>query len=381
MDLSSANLDEKLRSAAKPERVFGVRVRLHYTWAVAFVLITAVVVTQFPEAFSLWQRIIFGIAASLLFFISISIREFILGFVAIRRRMPVKGVTLFVLGGVPQTSGETTLPILELLLAVTGLLSNLVIAGIFYGAYLALANSASVIIAGLIQWLAFIIFMLALFHFVPGFPLDGGRVLRVLLWRTSGNYERATRIASWVGWGIGSLLVIGGIVVMILYSQWFTGLFLAFVGWVLQSAATHSRNQVILYETLRSVVAQDIMTKEYSVVNPQLSLSRLVRDYVMVTGQRYFVVADEAKLLGVVTVRNIKSVPRRRWKSARVGKVMTPVGKLKTAYPQQSGSSLLELMDEIGVNQIPVLEEDGVIGVVIRDSLIRLVKTRAKLGV
>ena len=381
MDLSSANLDEKLRSAAKPERVFGVRVRLHYTWAVAFVLITAVVVTQFPEAFSLWQRIIFGIAASLLFFISISIREFILGFVAIRRRMPVKGVTLFVLGGVPQTSGETTLPILELLLAVTGLLSNLVIAGIFYGAYLALANSASVIIAGLIQWLAFIIFMLALFHFVPGFPLDGGRVLRVLLWRTSGNYERATRIASWVGWGIGSLLVIGGIVVMILYSQWFTGLFLAFVGWVLQSAATHSRNQVLLYETLRSVVAQDIMTKEYSVVNPQLSLSRLVRDYVMVTGQRYFVVADEAKLLGVVTVRNIKSVPRRRWKSARVGKVMTPVGKLKTAYPQQSGSSLLELMDEIGVNQIPVLEEDGVIGVVIRDSLIRLVKTRAKLGV
>ncbi|HUV56707.1 MAG TPA: CBS domain-containing protein, partial [Dehalococcoidales bacterium] len=193
--------------------------------------------------------------------------------------------------------------------------------------------------------------------------------------------ERATRIASWVGWGIGSLLVIGGIVVMILYSQWFTGLFLAFVGWVLQSAATHSRNQVILYETLRSVVAQDIMTKEYSVVNPQLSLSRLVRDYVMVTGQRYFVVADEAKLLGIVTVRNIKSVPRRRWKSARVGKVMTPVGKLKTAYPQQSGSSLLELMDEIGVNQIPVLEEDGVIGVVIRDSLIRLVKTRAKLGV
>ena len=381
MDLSSANLDEKLRSAAKPERVFGVRVRLHYTWAVAFVLITAVVVTQFPEAFSLWQRIIFGIAASLLFFISISIREFILGFVAIRRRMPVKGVTLFVLGGVPQTSGETTLPILELLLAVTGLLSNLVIAGIFYGAYLALANSASVIIAGLIQWLAFIIFMLALFHFVPGFPLDGGRVLRVLLWRTSGNYERATRIASWVGWGIGSLLVIGGIVVMILYSQWFTGLFLAFVGWVLQSAATHSRNQVLLYETLRSVVAQDIMTKEYSVVNPQLSLSRLVRDYVMVTGQRYFVVADEAKLLGIVTVRNIKSVPRGRWKSARVGKVMTPVGKLKTAYPQQSGSSLLELMDEIGVNQIPVLEEDGVIGVVIRDSLIRLVKTRAKLGV
>ena len=381
MKLNTTALDGKLRSAAKPERVFGVRVRLHYTWYIAFLLIIAVITTQFPEVYPLWQRMVLGLATGLLFFIAISIRELILGFVAIRRRMPVKDVTLFVLGGVSQIARETTRPVLELLLAVAGLLSNLVIAGIFYGAYLALANSTNVIIAGLIQWLAFIIFMLTLFHFVPGFPLDGGRVLRALLWRTTGNYEQAARIASWVGRGIGLLLVVGGIVVMIVYSQWFVGLFLAFVGWVLQSAAAHSRNQVLLYETLRSVVAQNIMTKEYSVVNPQLSLSRLVRDYVMVTGQRYFVVVDEDKLQGMVTVRNIRSIPRGRWKSTRVGKVMTPVGKLKTAYLQQSGASLLELMDELGINQIPVLEEDEVIGVVIRDSLMRLVKTRTRLGV
>jgi len=381
MKLNTTDLDGKLRSAAKPERVFGVRVRLHYTWYIAFLLIIAVITTQFPEVYPLWQRMVLGLATGLLFFVAISIREFILGFIAIRRRMPVKDVTLFVLGGVSQIARETTQPILELLLAVAGLLANMLIAGIFYGAYLALANSASVIIAGLIQWLAFIIFMLALFHFVPGFPLDGGRVLRALLWRATGNYERAACIASWVGRGIGLLLVVGGIVVMIIYSQWFVGLFLAFMGWVLQSAAVHSRNQVLLYETLRSVVTQNIMTKEYSVVNPQLSLSRLVRDYIMVTGQRYFVVTDEDKLQGMVTVRNIRSIPRRRWRSTRVGKVMTPVGKLKTAYLQQSGASLLELMDGLGINQIPVLEEDEVIGVVVRDSLMRLVKTRTRLGV
>lgn len=381
MKLNTTDLDGKLRSAAKPERVFGVRVRLHYTWYIAFLLIIAVITTQFPEVYPLWQRMVLGVATGLLFFIAISIRELILGFLATRRRMPVKDVTLFVLGGVYQIARETTRPVLELLLAFTGLLSNMVIAGIFYGAYLALANSTNVIIAGLIQWLAFIIFMLALFHFVPGFPLDGGRVLRALLWRTTGNYERAARIASRVGQGIGLLLVVGGIVVMVFYHQWFVGLFLAFVGWVLQSAATHSRNQVLLYETLRSIVAQNIMTKEYSVVNPQLSLSRLVRDYIMVTGQRYFVVADEDKLQGIVTARNIRSIPRGRWKSTRVGKVMTPVGKLKTAYLQQSGASLLELMDGLGINQIPVLEEDEVIGVVVRDSLMRLVKTRTRLGV
>lgn len=232
-----------MRRAPNLSRFFGFRVRLHYTWLVAFVLITAAVVTQFSTDYPLWQRIILGVIASLFFFVAIIIREFALSFIATHKGITVKRITLFVFGGVREVAKESTLPSLELLLAVAGMLSNLIIAGIFYGAYFGLVYIGNIIIDVLIQWLAFIYFMLALFHFIPGFPLDGGRVLRALLWKATGNYERTIRIASWIGWGIGVIFTIGGIIVVVFTQQWFVGIILAFPGLVLQNAATHSRRQ------------------------------------------------------------------------------------------------------------------------------------------
>ena len=241
-----------MRGAPNLGRIFGVRIRLHYTWSFALVLITAAVVTQFSEAYLLWQRIALGIAASLLFFVSVSIREFVLSFMAISKGIPVKNVTLFIFGGVSQITKETTSPSLELLVAVVGILSNLIIAGIFYVVYIVLAHTGSIMIDVLIQWLAFIYFMLALFHFIPGFPLDGGRVLRAFLWKATDNYEQVTRIASWTGWGIGLILTIGGILLLITTHEWFVGIILAFPGLVLQNAATQSRRQAGQYSSATS---------------------------------------------------------------------------------------------------------------------------------
>ena len=224
-------------------RIFRVYIRLHYTWFVAIILMAAAVVTQFSTFYPLWQRIALGIVASLLFLVVIAIREFVLNFVATRKGMTVKRVTLFVFGGVSQIPKESNLPALELLLAVVGLLSNVIIALIFYVLYFVLAYTGNVVVSVLIQWLAFIYFMLALFHFIPGFPLDGGRLLRAFLWMTTGNYERVTRITSWAGWSIGLLFTIGGILVLIITRQWFVGILLAFPGLVLQNAATYSRRQ------------------------------------------------------------------------------------------------------------------------------------------
>ena len=369
-----------MRNAPSLGRISGIRVRLHYTWSVVSVLIIALVVTQFPEAYPLWQRIILGIAAILLIFTAVSIREFALSLMAISKGIPVKGVTLFVFGGVSQIPKEATLPTLELLVAVAGLLSNLIIAGMFYGVHLALVNAGSVMIAGLIQWLAFIYFMLFLFHFIPGFPLDGGRVLRALLWVTTGDYDRATRIANWTGRGIGLLFIAGGILIMIVAHQWFVGLLLLLLGWPLENAAAQSHRQTAVDKALQSITARDIMTKECPFITKQLSLGQLVRDYILVTGRCYFVVVDDVKLQGVVTMRNIKPIPKERWNSTRIGEIMTPASELKTAHPKQPTASLLEQMDDLGISQMPVLEKDKVIGIVARDSLIHLVKTRAKLG-
>ena len=232
-----------MRSIPHLGQLFGVRLRLHYTWLVAVILLTAAVMTQFSTVYPLWQRIMLGVVASALFFLAISFREFVLLLIATRRGIEVKSVTLFVFGGMFQIAKGVPLPGLELLLAVAGMLSNLIIAGIFYVAYFGFAQTSNIIINVLVQWLAFIFFMLALFHFIPGFPLDGGRALRALLWKTTDNYERAARITNWSGWGIGVVFAIGGIVLVVTTQQWFAGILLTFPGLVLQNAATHSRRQ------------------------------------------------------------------------------------------------------------------------------------------
>ncbi|MFC1974603.1 CBS domain-containing protein [Chloroflexota bacterium] len=362
-------------------RILGVNIRVHYTWSVALVLITAAVVTQFPPVYPMWQRITLGIVASLLFFIAASIREFFLSFTAISKGIRLRNVTLFVFGGMSRLGKEATLPILEGLLTAIGLLSILIIAVIFYVIYAVLVNAGSVLVAALVQWLAFIYSLLFLFHLVPGFPLSGGRALRALLWKTTGDYDRATLVTSWTGRIIGLLLMAGGIWVLVVGRQWFTGLLLLFVGWVLQIAAEQSRRQAVLHKALRGVTAQDIMSKECPLVTEQFSIGQLVRDCILVTGQDYFIVAGGDILQGIVTMRNIKRIPKRRWRSTRIGDIMTPASKIETAYPQQPAASLLDQMDESRINRMPVLEKDKVIGVVARDSLIRFVRIRAELGI
>jgi Zn-dependent protease len=310
-------------------RIFGVRIALRYTWLIAFVLITVVVATQFPTAYTLLQRIILGMGASLFFLLAIVIREFFLNFTAIVKGMPVNQVTIFIFGGLFRTTGVTSPPTLEILLAIAGLILNFLIAGIFYGIYSILVNTDSVAIAGIIQWLTFIFFMLALFHVVPGFPLDGGRLSRALLWKATGNYERSTRVTSQIGQWIGLLLIAGGIVLSIVTHQWFTGLVLVLVGWDLWGAATQSRHQAVFREALQNITAQDIMEKECHPVTPELSVSQLVQDCILPTGQRYFIVVEGDKLQGIVTMRHIKKTPGERWNSTRISEIMTPASKLR----------------------------------------------------
>jgi len=370
-----------VRRRAGLSQIFRVKVRLHYTWWVGLALITAIVVTQYPEIFAIWQRIAFGLATSVLLFVTVSIRQLALVGLALSRGIPVRRLTLYVFGGVYTISAESTQPVLERLIAVAGLVTNLIIAVVFYGIYIGFVVAGSEVAAGLTQWLGFIYFMLALFHFIPAFPLDGGRLLTSYLWSVTDNYYRPIRILSWVGWAIGLIFAGGGISLIVLSRQWFVGLVLTLVGWALASGAGLSRRQAEFYVGLEGFNAGHMVNKEYRFITPGLNIRDLVRSRVLVTGERYFVVKDSAKWQGVVTLRRLKSVPRRLWASTTVGQVMIPAPRVRAARAEQSAISLLEQMDDLRVSELPVLDKDEVVGVVTRDSLLRLARTRSELGV
>jgi len=266
-------------------------------------------------------------------------------------------------------------------MALAGPLASLVIGGLFFLLYLVL-QSISEPVAALAFWLAQINVVLALFNLIPGFPLDGGRVFRSLLWRFSGNYQRATRIAVEVGRSVGYLFILAGIVLMFIYpGRWFNGLWLAFIGLFLTYVATASYRQARWQAALQGIRVADVMTTTCPAISPDMTISRVVQDYIFVSGYQCFMVTADRELKGILTLQNIKSVDRKAWDTASVNQVMTPVERLKVVQPDEEVLSVIEQMEEYGISQMPVASEGRIIGLVTRDDVLRLLYTRSRLGV
>jgi len=366
-------------------RIFGIQFRLHYTWFVIFVLITVSLSWQyFPFSYPEWDTLTYwvtGIFTSILFFISVVAHELAHSLVGRANGIPVKSITLFLFGGVAHMTREATRHSAELKMAAAGPISSLVIGGLFFLLHLLLQNISEPL-AAMAFWLAQINVVLAIFNLIPGFPLDGGRVFRSLLWRFSGNYWRATRIAVQVGRGVGYLFILGGILIMFFFrGQWFSGLWLAFIGWFLIYVASASYRQAQWQAALQGITASEIMISTCPVVPSDVTISRLVQEYIFIGGQRCFLVTDDGELKGILTLQNIKAVSQPKWEVTQVRDVMTPAERLKVAYPDQDILSVLEQMDENGISQMPVVNEGKVVGLVTRDNLIRLLYTRSKLGI
>ena len=357
--------------------VFGIPVRLHYTWLPALLLIVIALAQQFHGSYPLWLNVIHGIAASLLFLASMCARTLAQGSVAINMRMPVKSFIMYVFGGVPRITEHDIRPVPEIVVAITGPISSLVIAGIFYALSYALAGTASHMPAEFMQWLFFFNIMIALFNLVPAFPLDGGRGLRAILQLAMRDYTRATRVATLIGRVIGFLFIAVGIMAIILPGNWFAGVATIMFGWFLTDAATTSQRRVLVRDALRGITAHDMMTEDYTPIKQQLTFG-LIREYIINSGQQCFVVIDDGKLQGIVTLGDIQ-IPEKRWETARISDIMTPAERLKTAQPDQPAVDLLEQMDDYDIEQIPVLKDDKVLGMVTRERLLRFLKARAVL--
>ncbi len=231
--------------------------------------------------------------------------------------------------------------------------------------------------------LAYVNLVLAAFNLIPGFPLDGGRVFRSRLWRITGNYRRSTQVATRVGQGVGYLFILGGLLIAFLRPfglDWFSGLWLAFIGWFLENAASASYRQAQWRETLQGFSVAQVMTSDCPVISPDVTFGQLVGRYIFPSRHQCFLVADEGRLEGVLML-DVESIPRQDWAVTRVRELMTPIDQLRLAHPEQNALSVLDEMNDRDLNQMPVVGEGGVMGLITRDSLLRLPRTRSGLGI
>jgi len=367
---------KSMTSSTKLGEYFGIPVRVHNTWFIASALIILTLAITLRGLYPWWQNVILGIVASLLFFGSMCARALAQYAVATNRHMPVKSVTLYVFGGMPRVTEEDTRPAPEILMAITGLLASLVIGGIFYAFYV-LASFGNFQLAELIQWLFYFNIMIALFNILPAFPLDGGWILRAILQLTMKDYSRATRTAALTGQVIGFVLIAAGALAVILARDWFAGVAMVVFGLFLEDAATVCHRQALIRDALRGMTAQDMMTDDYTPIKQQLTFA-LVREYIINSGQNCFVVVEDGKMQGIVTLGDTQISPKL-WESTRIGDIMTPAGLLKTAPPDQPAVDLLEQMDDYDIDQMPVTQKDKLIGMVTRERLRRFLKARAVL--
>lgn len=361
-------------------KVFGIQLRLHYSWFIIFALLAfALVAPHWSSGF--WWAI--GIITCLLFFASVIAHELAHSLVGRANGIPIKSITLFIFGGIAQMTKEATSPNAELKMAAAGPACSAAIGGVCFLIW-SFNSGMAAPIANMVWWLMFMNLALATFNMIPGFPLDGGRVLRSVLWRFTGDFQRSTRIATRVGEGVGYSFIAGGIVIVFLQPfglSWFSGMWIAFIGWFLKNAASNSYRQAQWRQTLKRFTAAQVMTVNCPVVPADVTLNQVVQEYIIPSGCRLFMVADRGRLEGILPLQNIKPVSQQNWGVTQVKEIMLPIDKLKVAYPEQDALSILEQMDESDTNQMLVASGGRVIGVIARDDLISFLRTRTELGI
>jgi len=359
--------------------VFGFEIRIDLSWFVIFFLVfwslsMAVFPAQSPEL-SRSAHFVMGAAGTVLFFASLLTHELSHAFVSRAKGIPVAGITLFIFGGMAWATREPDAPDDEIVIAGIGPVTSLTLAALFQlvdWAGTSLAWPTAVV--GVASYLAFINVALALFNLVPGFPLDGGRVFRAIVWKFSGNKVKATRWAVAGGRIFGAaLMVLGGIEA--LGGAPVGGLWLVFIGWFLRSLAGQSLHQQLLHDLLAGFVAADLMSPQPEVVAAGLPLDQLVRDHFMRLRYGSYPVIDEGRLAGMVTLENVKRVPSEAWPSSVVTDAMTPLGECAVVAPTTTVASALQEMNRPGAGgRALVVDEGQLVGIVSGSDVARWVQ-------
>jgi len=316
-----------------------------------------------------------AIASGVVFFASILLHELAHSVVALKQGIPVKNITLFIFGGVSQISGEARRPLHEFVMAIIGPLTSLALAGLFFAAWWAITGFSNTSpVAIVLQWLFFMNLVLAAFNMAPGFPMDGGRVLRAIIWGLSGSSINATRVATLAGRGLGyAMMVVGGLALFGTFrdyvSEW-GGIWFIVLGMYLENSAKQSWFQAKAVDILGRHFAEDIMQQDLETAGKDERLHYLASR----GGQRYiFFITDESeRVVGVLTQREVEAIPEAERGTSTAGEAMRPTAQFPVAMLREDAASMLQRMEQETTWHMPVLSDGRVVGVVNKEDLLRL---------
>jgi Zn-dependent protease/predicted transcriptional regulator len=364
-------------------RLAGFQVGIDWSWAILAVLITwTLAVGVFPQYYpglTPGLYLSMGVIAALGLFASIVLHELAHSVVARRYGVPIRGITLFIFGGVAQMDREPDRPGAEFAVAIAGPIASALIAGACWMLLRgAVAAGAGVPVVGVLGYLASINAMLAVFNLVPAFPLDGGRILRAALWAWNGSLRWATRVAAWIGGAFGILLIALG-VWQALSGDFVGGMWYALIGLFVYAAAQASYQQVVIREGLRGVPVRRIMTANPVTVPPGISVAELIDDYVYRHHHSMFPVVDNGRLVGCVSMHEIKRLPRDPWPSTTIAEIMQPCSAETAISPDADAMEALSLMTRSQNSRLLVTEGDRLVGIVTLKNLMNYLNAKLHL--
>jgi Zn-dependent protease/CBS domain-containing protein len=374
-----------MRSNIKLGTIHGIEIGLHYSWFIIAALIAFSLGEHFHQVNSHWgtsQVWIAALATAVFFFATLLLHELSHSLVAQARGLKVKAITLFALGGVSQIEEDATDAKTEFWVAIAGPLASLVIGFGCLAAAVALGwqrpaephTAATTVLV----WLGYINIALAVFNMIPGFPLDGGRVFRAIVWAITKNVDRSTRIAAGVGQVVAFLFILDGLW-NFFGGAGFDGLWIAFIGWFLMDAAKSSYAQVETAAAFRGMRVSEVMSHRCAIVNRGMSLKDFVDTCLLRTGERCFTVEDRGRFVGLITLRDVGTIPRDRWDNTTVREAMRPLEELHIITPNTPILEALKLMAGNDVNQLPVVANGALQGIVTRSHLMQLLQARSEL--
>jgi Zn-dependent protease/predicted transcriptional regulator len=369
-------------SSLQVGRVAGIRIGIHYTWLIIFLLMSSSLYIAFKQEMTGWSDITAMLTAaitSIVFFASIILHELGHSIVAIRNGINVRSITLFIFGGVAQTEKEADRAIVEFKIAIAGPAVSLALAFLFLMLRNLLTQPGSPFFVAF-DWLATINLIVAVFNLVPGFPLDGGRVFRALVWGISGDEAKGMRVAV-----MGGRLVAYGLMGWGLYSTYMTGNFingiwLVGIGWFLLSAADSSAKAFNTNRIFSRIRIRGLMDTDVPRVDIKTNINEWISGDVIPSFRRAALVQDNGTVVGLVSLSDTRKVPEEEWASHTLGEIMTPMQKIKWVRIDEFSDTVLKIMERSGVKQVPVVDGNTVVGWIDREKLIHAISVYAEAG-